>query len=207
MWEGGFQECSADLRLGLQSWMEEERGLGGDSQAPSLSSSSSTWSLRDSILSPRPQSSATCSGRRSSGATGSTARTQAPACVAHYKGKWYLGMLAGAQEHWQPCHSQLLTCSSLSRRPRSSATSRLRARSSSLSTSRTRAKNRASVASPAPLQRPGHPTGAPHPPATLKMPALVEDSGGPPAQARPSGPSTRGCGQLQVKLPSVLRQP
>lgn len=61
-----------------------------DSQAPSLSSSSSTWSLRDSILSPRPQSSATCSGLSSSGGTGSTARTQAPACVAHYKGKRYL---------------------------------------------------------------------------------------------------------------------
>lgn len=50
-----------------------------DSQVPNFSSSSSTWSLRDSILSPQPQSSATCSGCISSGGLGSTARTQAPA--------------------------------------------------------------------------------------------------------------------------------
>lgn len=52
-----------------------------------------------------------------------------------------------------------------------------------------------------------HPTGNPHSPATLRMLALVGDSGGPPAQVRPSRPSTRGCGQLHKKLPSVLRQP
>lgn len=136
---------------------------------------------------------------------GSTARTQAPACVAHYKGKRFLGMLARSQEPWHPCGSQLHTCSSLSSRPRSSATSRLRARSLLLSASRTRTKEKASVASQ--LGRPGPPHRCPHPPATLRTPALVEDSGGPPAQVRPSGPSTRGCGQPQVKLPRVLRQP
>lgn len=80
----GFQEKKTELEKGVRkSWGQL---LGdGDSQAPSLSSSSSTWSLRDSILSPRPHSSATCSGCRSSGGTGSTARTQAPTCPAHYK--------------------------------------------------------------------------------------------------------------------------
>lgn len=102
---------------------------------------------------------------------GSTARTQAPACVAHYKEKRYLRMLARLQEHWHPGLSQLLTCSSLSRRPRSSATSHLRARSSSLSASRTRTKER--VWPPPTHTR--HRPGPPHRRSTLTC--HTEDAG------------------------------
>lgn len=35
----------------------------------------------------------------------------------------------------------------------------------------------------------------------------MEGCSGPAAQVRPSGPRSSGCGQLQAKLPGVLRQP
>lgn len=135
-----------------------------DSQAPSLSSSSSTWSLRDSILSPRSHSSATCSGCSSSGGTGSTARTQAPACPAHYKRRG----TSGCHRWGKPCpagwpQAPQLTCSSRSRRPCSSRISRLKARSP-CSASRTGAKESMTTARALP---PAWPSPRPtHPPLT-----------------------------------------
>lgn len=173
-----------------RGWVFSHGGGGaGDSQAPSLSSSSSTWSLRDSILSPRPQNSATCSGRSSSGGMGSTARTQAPACVAHYKGKQYLRMLARSQEHWHPCLSQPLTCSSLSRRPRSSATSQLRA-CSSPAASRTRTKENVRVASP--LHRPGPPHRRPTPTRHTEDAGTCRGLGRPPCTGASVGTQHQG---------------
>lgn len=63
-----------------------------------------------------------------------------------------------------------------------------------------------STASPAAGTQ-AHPAAVPYPPSTLRTPARVEDSGGPPTHVRPSGPSTRGWGQLHVKLPRVFTQP
>lgn len=45
-----------------------------------------------------------------------------------------------------------------------------------------------------------------HSPATLSTLALVGRPGGPSVHVSPSGPSTWPRGQLQVKLPAVLRQ-
>lgn len=85
-WERAWGKEKVELQKGIWDSWGHLLGDGGssregqeDSQVPSLSSSSSTWSLRDSILSLRPHSSATFSGCSSSGGMGSTARTQAPA--------------------------------------------------------------------------------------------------------------------------------
>ena len=118
--------------------------------------------------------------------------------------------VGSATQTWP--QASALTCSSRSRRPRSSRISRLRARSS-CPASRTGTKERAErdhcpgPASGPALRMPHAPT---HSPATLRMLALVGGSGGsgpPSAQVRPSGPSTRPRGQPQVKLPAVLKHP
>lgn len=174
-----------------------------DSQVPSLSSSSSIWSLRDSILSLRPHSSATCSGRKSSGGTGSTARTQAPACPAHCKGR-------DASGGWDRAHTAPRTRSQSPGSPAPAA-------GGALATPESLAPGRAHpVLLPELAGIKESVTWAHRPPprgprsrrspATLRMLALVGGSRDPSRQVRPSGPSTRPWGQPQVKLPAVFRQ-
>lgn len=204
----GFRNEAPLLGRSLQGAGE---GPQQDSQAPSLSSSSSTWSLRESILSPRPHSSATSSGRSSSGGMGSTARTQAPAWAAHCKsqktsGRWHSMQARGPKglvpASGSPAPAAPGALEAL--RPPASASghSRLPPRLPELEQHRAAGK----VAPARAPAGPGFPAPGPHSPATPRMPALVGRPGGPWAHVRPSGPSTWPRGQPQVKLPAVLRQ-